>query len=110
LPIGHAAQADARDLKSGLAKIHVVHYFSRVIFNSLFEMQHSFVALEIHCEVVKGDRPAGLPQIESGRRQSINQRWHHVVRQMIQKLCRCVDLLFACRTTGNYDALAALRD
>jgi hypothetical protein len=39
LPIGHAAQADARDLKSGLAKIDVVHYFSTVVLNSLLEMQ-----------------------------------------------------------------------
>ena len=39
LPIGHAAQADARNLKSRLAKIDVVHYFSKVISNSLFEMR-----------------------------------------------------------------------
>src|SRR5260370_17805013 len=38
LPIGHAAEADARDLQSGLAKIDVVHSSSRVLINSLFEM------------------------------------------------------------------------
>jgi hypothetical protein len=49
LPIGHAAQADARDLKSGLAKIDVVHSFSTEVLNSLLEMQH-----KLFCSLFSG--------------------------------------------------------
>jgi ribosomal protein L17 len=49
-------------------------------------------------------------QIESGRRQSINQRRQLIVRQVIQKLLHRVDPLFAGRTSGYDNAFAALRD
>jgi hypothetical protein len=43
-------------------------------------------------------------------RQPINQRWHGILRQMIQKLRHRVNPLFACRTTSDSNAFSALRD
>ena len=54
--------------------------------------------------------PRGYGKIESGRRQSINQRRHHIVRQVIQKLRHRVDPLFTGRTSGYDNAFAALHD
>jgi hypothetical protein len=50
-----------------------------------------------------------VPQDYSGSacRQSVNQRWHHVVRQVIQKLRRRVNSLFAGRTSGYDNGFAA---
>jgi hypothetical protein len=55
-------------------------------------------------------RATGLQRIGSCRCQPINQRRHHVVRQMIQKLCHRVDPLFTGRTSRHDNASSALRD
>jgi hypothetical protein len=38
---------------------------------------------------------------KSSRRQPINQRWHRMVRQMVEELCHRVDSLFARRTARD---------
>jgi hypothetical protein len=38
------------------------------------------------------------------RRQPVNQSWHHVIRQMIQKLRHRINSLFARRAPGHDDA------
>jgi hypothetical protein len=50
------------------------------------------------------------PALSVSSRQPFNQRWHRILRQMIQKLGHRTNSLFARRTASDNHTLPALRD
>jgi len=66
----------------------------------------------LHPEILQRDLPLADCQsdLSVSSRQPINQRWHRIIGQMIQKLADRVNSFPTGRAPGHDNAFSALRD